>query len=229
MVRPGLVVVGIAFIAVAAASAGVALLLPPAPGNLEVSTQVPGIALEPGEAHGVLLAGTNSSDGSFSVSWQSSSPVSSSLYEGAGCGAVGPGCARTDLVASWPANSSGHFGQSGSMVFPYLLVLTDTGGAEVTAQVSAVSHASVPATTSMLALVLPLVSAVALGLVGAVGLFFGLFLRPNVYRAPRRLVSQHADDAAGIADSYRPVTAPRTGSSDGGSGPPPPGPPARGR
>jgi hypothetical protein len=95
----------------------------------------------------------------------------------------------------------------------------------------AVSHATTHPALPALSLLLSEAAAGALGVIGAVALFLGLFLRGGVYRGPRPLTSRSADDAAAIASEAAdlPVTGPRTGPSADGSGPPRPGPPARGR
>jgi len=220
-VRPALVAVGVVLLAVAAVSAGAAVLAPPAPTDQQVSTVVPTLTSGPNQTRQVWLDGTNTSDGSFDLSWQASAPVVVDLYRAPGCPTGGSGCAGVPPAASWPGNASGEFTASGSLAFPYLLVWHDAGRSSITFQATAVSHATVHPTLPTLTLLLSEAAAAALGLIGAAG----------VYRGRPPLVSQSAEDAEMVAaQSEEPeVTGPRTGPSGGGSARPPPGPPARGR
>jgi hypothetical protein len=230
-VRPALVAVGVVFVAVAVVSVASVMIVPPAPQDQVLSTQVPALESGPNQTRQVLLDGTNTSDGSFDLSWKSTGPVLVELYGASGCGSGGVGCAGSPALAHWPRNASGTWTASGQLLYPYLLVWVDVGSSGISFQATGISHAISRPALPMLTLVLSEASAAALAIVGAVSIFLGLFLRSGVYRTrpPPDLTPAEDSATSGAGAPGDPVTGPRTGPSADGSGPPRPGPPARGR
>ncbi|MCI4358397.1 MAG: hypothetical protein L3J95_03160 [Thermoplasmata archaeon] len=226
--RPGLVVIGVAFLAVAAVSATSLFLWPNTPSTRTVTTEVPSTASGPNETREALLVGTNSTSGTFTLDWQSTGPFRVVLYDVPGCASAASACARGSPLASWPGNLSGHFRADGPLAFPYLLVWTDRSGSVGSLQATAESVAEVTTPAPVWATLATVGALGSLGAVGVVAFFLGVFLRSGVYRRP------------GAADaSRRPAvereripsdgpTGPKTGFPADGAGPPRPGPPSPG-
>ncbi|HEV2165401.1 MAG TPA: hypothetical protein VGS23_00255 [Thermoplasmata archaeon] len=212
--RLGLVVVGIAFLAVAAASATSLYLWPRTPSTQEITTELPVTFSAPNQTREALLSGTSEPAGSFTLDWQASAPFDVELFNAPGCARASVACEKTPAVAEWPANLSGHYEADGALAYPYLVVWTEKGPADASLQATAESVAQVSSTAPAWTSVVTDVALASLGSVGALSLFLGLFLRGGVFA--------RGSDQGG-------VTGPRTGSPDGEDGSPRPGPPSPGR
>ncbi|MCI4320913.1 MAG: hypothetical protein L3K18_01740 [Thermoplasmata archaeon] len=219
--RPWLVVLGTSFLLVGGGALVAILLLPPPSIQQQSSAQLVSHATLP-ESVGVFpFAGASNAMGSLTVSWTSTARISVAL-NAATCSGGAASCSGP-VLAAWPLNSSGSLHWSGKLDSNYALAWTTP--AHVYANVSATAlvswQVSPPAT---LAQITAEVASGILAVVGGIGLFLGLFLRGD-FRAAPPIVSRSADDANEVAG----LTGPRTGSSDGGSGPLRPGPPSRSR
>jgi len=194
-VRTGLVVVGIAFLVLAGATVTVVNLLPSTTEVQDRSSLVP----QPFSADGsgaALLPGADSASGSFTLRWSSTAAVSVWVYRAPGCERVSNACASGPAVANWTRALSGTWSTTGAVAFPFMLVWA--GGGSGAGNISASGVQNIQVKTPM-ALVDTLVidgAAIALGIVGAVALFLGLFLRGGVY-PERRPTPASAPDGRG--------------------------------
>jgi hypothetical protein len=193
---------------------------PPPAVTQQLTNQDSGVPTPPNSSNSFPLNATAVAHGTVTVVWSSSAPVTAQLDDA--CLAPGYNCA--EQLHSWPsASSSGRFSVSGPLSFYYVLSWHTAAHewANVTIAFTVTWEVPAPVPAGQ---VFAEVASGLLAVVGALGLFLGLFLRGD-FRRPPRAVSRSADDAEAIAGA----TDPRTGPSDGGSGRPPPGPPARSR
>jgi hypothetical protein len=196
-VRPGLVMLGVAFVVIGVGSIAAVNLL------MTTTTQVvPANGSGPLPAHrsiDFLLGGPTLSSGVFTIRWYASGPVSVVL-SAARCDAKGGNCTALDPLVRWDASVLGHWTTQGSLRYPMVLVLTNPGTTTVDFGFSASGTATT--TTGQSTLVLGFVDAAggALTAVGAVAIFLGFFLRPHPYEAPPPPVSRSADDVSRIAE-----------------------------
>jgi hypothetical protein len=192
-VRSGLVVVGVAL---AVVGAGLTLAAFFEPGNPSQSQVNPLAApnLEPGLPRTMYVWLQNVSSGSLDVSWVSSADVNVTIYRATDCrflsgfgGTVSTTqyCPDGPALASWPANSSGHWNTTGPITFPLILNLADVG--PKTVNVNAVFD-EIWASTSPRVPTWIFVSTLAGGAacitIGGISIFLGLFLRSGVYSGP---------------------------------------------
>jgi hypothetical protein len=197
-VRPGLVTVGGLFVVLAVAALVSVNLFPT---NTQVRDQnsLPAQPIAENATGVALLTGTNAAAGTFSVSWSASIPLTVALYAAPDCVVPRLGCAVGAPVWNTSRSTSGGWGAGAPFDFPYLLVWYSGPGPKGNFSASEVESYTVKAPMDLLSSLLIDGVAVALGVVGAVALFLGFFLRPGVYRTPPPLVSQSAEDVAEIA------------------------------
>ncbi|MCI4328069.1 MAG: hypothetical protein L3J86_00665 [Thermoplasmata archaeon] len=217
--RPWLVIVGVAFLLVGG-GALLALLLAPAPSVTQQSTsQLDGQFTPASSTASATIPAANAARGTLVLHWSSTIPVAVDLL--VPCAPSLFGCVSGPSLASWPANASGSFSFAGSLNREYVLSWATPAGEPATFTFSAVARWTVQSSPPAADAIAEVASGLLAG-VGAVALFLGLFLRGGFQRPPR-VVSRTADDAAEVARA----TDPRTGTSAGGSGRLPPGPPSR--
>ncbi len=219
--RPGLVVVGAAFLAVAAASATALVLTPTDPSAPSaITSDVPMTASTPNQTRMVLLSGTNGSASSFTVRWHSTERFQVELYEAPLCETASLSCVSGGAIAVWPSNLSGNWTTTGWISFPFLLEWTDASGTAGLLGANAtclwVVHWDDPIWSGWV----ETASTGALAFIGAIVVFLGVFVRGGIYRRPPR----SGEDGSAAGEGA--LTAPRTGSPDGGSGSPRRGPSA---
>jgi hypothetical protein len=221
-VRPGLLAVGTAFLAVAVALTAAFYALPVPQKEHETATEVPPVDTNPNGTLSVLLSGTNSSTGSFNLTWGASRPVDVELYDVPGCTSPGAGCPRSDPVASWTSQSSGAYTWTGPVAFPYLLVWTDKQRETIALWASAVAQQTQPGSFPILMDLLVDAAVLALATTGALAIFLGSFLKAG-YRPPRGPMGPGRAPRTIEGDG---VTDPRTDSPSDAAGSLRPGPTA---
>jgi hypothetical protein len=219
-VRTGLVVIGVALAVVGAGLTLSAFFEPGAPSLTQVNP-LAAPNLQPSQARTMVVWLENTSSGTLTLSWVSSSDVNVSVYRALVCGFVTSNthvlyCPDGPALATWPLNSSGHWNTSGEISFPLLLNLDNVGSKTVT--VNAVFD-EVWASTSPRVPTWVFVSILSGGAacisIGAVAIFLGLFLRAGVYsRAPREDDPAYDDPEFGPDEPY-------TDPDDDGLEPPP--------
>lgn len=211
--RPGLVVLGVAFLSIAAATT-VAVVTSGGPTTTTSTFSSIGAFDARGGSGSAIFDPGNASSQTFTIAWRATSTFSVALYEGPGCIPSSVGCASPPPIAKWVGNESGTFSITGPFTKLFVLDWTETGSSGGSLSYTATATRSTEATP------LPswdeyafLAAAGALWVLGALAVFLGFFLRGGVFRGRPRLVSRSADDAEAIArGDDRTPTGPRTGS-----------------
>ncbi len=199
--RPGLVAVGVAFLVLSAGALITVNALPgPTAPQQDQFTLAPTV-VAPHGAGAAQIPGTAASNGHLTVTWRTSGgaleiylyPAGACPSGSADCGAAGAigECDPCGVGASWAVD--------GPQQFPYELVWASSGSAPVNLSVSADETWNATAASPLWSALLIDAVAVALGGVGAVALFLGMFRRGGVYERRAPLVSRSADDAEEIA------------------------------
>jgi hypothetical protein len=202
-VRPGLVVVGLALLAVGGVVGYAGLTLPGTgyASGLTETISAPNIA--PAQLRVVEITVTNSSSGSFSLSWASPATLNVSLYQGVACPSPAHYCESGRALADWPANTSGNWRHTGTIMSPYLLAMQNPGSANVTLEGSLAESypdGTSPAPTSTVLTVLA--GGVLLVTIGGLALFLGLFLRRGVYAEPESVPPRYAHELDRPREGY---------------------------
>jgi hypothetical protein len=180
--RPGLVLLGSAFVILGAATI-VAFNLSPAVTTNEYRSTIPVQPFAPNVRSFALLAGTDAGSGTFTLTWNATVPANVSLYLAPGCVRPALACANGAPLASH-SGLAGAWSMSGALHFPFLLVWHATGAPGGNFSASALETTQTRAATGLLDSVLVNGAAIVLGVVGAVALFLGVFLRGGVYARP---------------------------------------------
>jgi hypothetical protein len=185
-VRTGLVIVGVTLMIVGAGVTLSAFFEPGAP-LLSKVNPLAAPNLQPDLPRTMVVWLQNTSSGTLQMSWVASSNVNVSVYRATSCAFVSYAtkaiyCPAGPALASWPANSSGHWSTSGTISFPFLLNLEDSGPKAV--NVSAVFteqwESTGPSVPTWI-FVSTLAGGIACISIGGVAIFLGLFLRSGVY------------------------------------------------
>lgn len=202
--RPGLALLG-AVLLVLALAAVVLVTFSPAGARVTQSVwTIPPEGLLPGATNFALLPGSNTTQGTITLTWSASIPTSVRLYESPGCRAASLSCAQGTPARAWSAVRSGNWSTSGNLVFPFLVVWNTSaplGGSWGLTAVETVTTSLAPPIWQTLVID---AAGAALAIVGAVALFLGLFLRGGAFAGPAPLVSRSAEDAEEIAGGPRP-------------------------
>lgn len=190
--RPGLVFAGGMLVLLGVATIATFSLLPATSHNTSEVVTLP----QEYNAHGggmALLAGSDTASGTLVVGWRASSPVNVTLYPAAGCRVAGLDCATGPAAESWSTAVVGNWSTTGHLTFPYLLVWQ---GAAVAGNLTAsgTETTDVRVTPPLLTTLLIDGAGAALGVLGGVAVFLGLFLRGGVYDRPPAVVSRSAED-----------------------------------
>jgi hypothetical protein len=184
-VRPGLVAVGVAFLVLGGATLSAVHLFPQGPPADQQTTVVQPVFVNSHGGGQQRLTGVNTSSGSFRVHWTSTTPLSVALYDAPGCAPTGA-CALTQPIETWPANTSGNATLLGALAYPFVLLWSNPGASPGSFAADAVETYHPDGGLPTLATLLIDGTAGTLVVVGAVGLFLGLFLRGGVYSRPPR-------------------------------------------
>jgi hypothetical protein len=192
LVRTGLAVVGVALLVVGAATVLLLLTIPP---SNETTLTSLGATLGPFSYSSAPLTMQNTSQGSLTISWSSNEPISVEIFHPAKPCTGGAGCALGNPVGQWNDSHSGSWTLTGSLVFPFIVNVTNSGSTTAAfhglATESYTSSAPLLPTTTELFV---LTSGVVLAIIGGLALFLGLFLRGGVYREPPPVPHRSADD-----------------------------------
>ena len=229
--RPGLVAIGVSLLVLAVATIGAVYLLPgTAPTNRDTNNVNPQTVAAHASGH-FLLYGTESSSGTFSLKWQSTVPLDVGLWAAPVCPNGPASCAPPARIGGWTAATSGNSSWTLALHYPMTLEWTNNGSSSGTFEASSVATTSGSGALPALTILLIGVTVASVGVVGAVALFLGLFLRGNVYGPPPPLISRSADDVHGLDwdpdvedEETTPITGPRTVPSDDEDEPPRPAP-----
>ena len=197
--RPGLVVIGTLLLVLGLAAIGVVALVPAGTHESRNAITIPTQFLAPNVTNYALLPGTDTSDGTFSISWTATVPTYVRLYATAGCQTASPACASGAPIRSWTASLQGNWSISGDLGFPYLIAWNSSGPGAGSWGLTGLESVTTTLTTGFAQAVVIYLAGGALAAVGGVALFLGLFLRGGAYLGPAPPVSRSAEDAAGIA------------------------------
>jgi hypothetical protein len=180
-VRPGLLVLGTVIGVVGAGVLASAFFLPPPTTQSQLgSFDVPNLAS--GHAFNSVIAGTNVSSGTIAISWTSTAAIKGALYHSAPCAATPGVCPVGSPLVSWPANLSGRWIFTGALTFPLVFAITNNGPTMVTVQGTPVELYSAGGTPTWAVLAIIAGGGILIG-IGALAVFFGLFLRGGIYRS----------------------------------------------
>ncbi len=140
-----------------------------------------------------------SSGATFVLSWSSTGATNVTLWSTSPCAAPAVGnCVNVPALVNWPANESGRWSMSGTVVSEYVLSTRDVGPTNLNFTYTASEAYPISkAPLSPLAVSLILLGAGLLLGIGGIAVFLGLFLRGGVYaRNPldRRYPSIDPDD-----------------------------------
>jgi hypothetical protein len=190
-VRPWLVVIGTALLLVGAGIFALLLALPPTS-----QTTITTFQGDIGGSDGVSIPLWihNTSQGKLQLSWSSDAPLSVDLYHPDYCPQF-PSCSLGDPLVSWTSEVSESWSMSGPLTFPYLLNLSNSGGTPVSFHVAftenyTVHSGVIPPVTELFIYT----GGAILIVIGALGVFLGLFLRGGVYQGPAPVTPRTAED-----------------------------------
>ncbi len=192
LVRPWLVGIGTALVIIGIGTLVFLLTIPPT-SQTSITTFELTVPAHNGESLPLWMQ--NTSDGTLSLNWNSSSfPVTVTLYHPTGCAQL-PDCPSGGAIATWTAKTGGQWSTTGSISFPYLLNISNDGVNAVPFHAgfteSFTVHSSlIPPVTELLVYA----GGAILIVIGALGVFLGLFLRAGVYRGPAQIPSRSAED-----------------------------------
>jgi hypothetical protein len=200
-VRTGLVAVGTGFVALAAAGV-VALFLIPIPGGAVTSTTTTDWTASAGSANGTEIAGASTVQGTFTLHWETRLPLGVKIYTSDGCQPGVDACPAWQLALNATGEGDGNFTETGALHFPFLFSWSNPSSASGSVSLAAMTTTQGVASLAPVSQLLLGLGVGALGFVGGVVLFLGLFLRGGVYdvgrpsnlRPPRDLIP---DDDAG--------------------------------
>lgn len=191
--RTGLVAVGVGFL-VLAAGALITVNTLPRGTQVQDSFTVATSSVDPHGTGAALVTGTNVSSGRLAMQWTVSASMNVSLYEAPDCRSVTAACASGVPRFSWNGTGADQWSASGSFTFPYVVVWHSRSNSTSTFSASGVESWTASASVDLVSMLFVDGVAIALGAVGAVATFLGLFLRQGVYRGPAPVVSRSADD-----------------------------------
>lgn len=183
--RPGLVVIGLAFAVVGAGLVTSFFVFSSGGPEQAASTSVSVSLLAPSQTQVWTLTAVSTSTGTLTLSWASTMHANVTLWKAAPCTTTAAMCIDGPAVVNWASNLSGHWKGSGSVAGAYLLAVTDVGPTNL--NFNATLSESYPGPAFGLGtpdvILLTIGSVLLLG-TGAIGVFLGLFLRGGVYEPP---------------------------------------------
>jgi hypothetical protein len=190
-VRPWLVVIGAALLVIGVGSFALLLSLPSTT-QTTITTFTGNVDSQGGESLPLWMQ--NTSQGTLRLAWSASGPLSFSLYHPKDCSQF-PDCPTGSAIAAWTAQTSGSWSTSGSLVFPFLLNVSNTGGNAASFRASfsesfVVHAAGIPAVTELFIYT----GGAILTVIGALAVFLGIFLRGGVYQGPAPIHPRTASD-----------------------------------
>jgi len=217
MVRLGLLVVGVVIGTVGAGVIASMFVLPGPTTHTQLgSVTVP--RLGPAESETAFIYGTDVGSGTLAVAWTSTSVVSVELYRTVPCGTPAGVCATGAAIARWNSTESGRWSQTGSLSFPVIFTVQDVGQVMVTLEGTIVEMYSTGGLPAWAFLSFIAGGGVLIG-IGALAVFFGLFLRGGVYSEPTAPELEYPDDFDETADF---ASEPDLDDFDEGASEPPP-------
>jgi hypothetical protein len=197
-VRLGLLVIGVTIGIVGAGVIASMFFLPGPTSQTQLgSVTVP--RLGPAESQTALIEGNNVSSGTLAVAWTSTSIVDVELYRTVPCGTPPGVCATGPAVARWNATESGRWSESGDLSFPVMFQVQDVGQVMITLQGTVVEMYSVGGLPTWAFLSFIAGGGVLIG-IGALAVFFGLFLRGGIYTDRNPPDYDYPDDLDGAEE-----------------------------
>ncbi|MFI5415393.1 MAG: hypothetical protein ACHQ16_07030, partial [Candidatus Lutacidiplasmatales archaeon] len=172
--RTGLVALGAVFLVVAGAVVFTVWSAPT--GSTVQSSRLFGLELS---GHGNTTAfvwGLNGTSSGFTLGWHSDHALAATLATSSGCAGTPVTCQLGVVLERWTGNLSGSWTSSGLPAFPLLLQFQNSGPVPSVIQVGMSASGSTPPMYSTTAYIVFLVAGTALGAIGALTLFLGLFL-----------------------------------------------------
>jgi len=198
-VRPGLVTVGVVFLVLAGGALVTVNLLPAASAPQQDQFTLAPTEVAPDGAGATSIPGTASSGAVLTVAWRTPGPLSVDLFPAGRCPSGSRTCNPAGAVATWSGLAGSRWSINGPEQFPYELVWASNSSVPMNFTATATETWNSTATSPIWTAVIVDAVAVALGAVGAVAVFLGLFLRGGVYRGPAPVVSRSAEDVEEIA------------------------------
>lgn len=184
--RPGLVAVGTGFLALAVAGVVALFLIPIPTSSVTDSTTTTWTA--PGHsANGTEIAGASTVQGTFVLSWSTQLPLIVKVYTSQGCQPGVGSCPPWQLVFNSSDAPVGNYTHTAPLHFPFLFRWANPSGGSGGVQLTAATTTQGQTALSPISQLLLGLGVGALGFVGAVALFLGLFLRGGVYAGGSRL------------------------------------------
>ncbi|MCI4335954.1 MAG: hypothetical protein L3K17_01980 [Thermoplasmata archaeon] len=178
--RTGLVALGTGFLALAVAGV-VALFLIPIPASTVTSSTTTSWTAAAGSSNGTEIAGAPSVQGSFVLHWQTHLPLAVKVYLSQGCEPGVGNCPAWQLIFSAADMPEGNFSEGAPLHFPFLFSWSNPSSAAGPITLSAATTTQGETSLAPVSQVLLGLGVAALGFVGGVTLFLGLFLRGGVY------------------------------------------------
>lgn len=178
--RPGLVALGTGFLALAVAGV-VALFLIPIPTPPYTNSTTTTWTAAGHSANGTEIAGSSTVHGSFQLSWATQLPLVVKVYTSQGCDPGVAGCPPWQLVFNSSDDPVGNFSEGSPVHFPFLFSWANPSGQSGGVELTAATTTQAQTTLSPVSQLLLGLGVAALGFVGAVAFFLGLFLRGGVY------------------------------------------------
>lgn len=178
--RPGLVAVGSGFLALAVAGV-VALVLIPIPTPSVTSTTTTSWTAPARSANATEIEGASTVQGSFVLSWSTHLPLNVKVYVSDGCQPGVGGCANWRLAFNATDDPTGNFTESAPLHFPFLFSWANPSPASGGVSLSAATTTQGTTSLSPISQLLLGLGVGALGFVGGIALFLGLFLRGGVF------------------------------------------------
>ena len=193
--RLGLLVVGIVIGIVGGGVIASMFFLPGATTETKLgSVTVP--ELGPAESQTDLIEGNDVGSGTLAIAWTSTSIVSVELYRTVPCGSPPGVCAVGAAVARWNATESGRWSETGDLSFPFMFAVQDVGQVMITLEGTVVEMYPFGGLPTWAFLSFIAGGGVLIG-IGALAVFFGLFLRGGVYADHPPTEMDYPDDLDG--------------------------------
>lgn len=194
--RPGLVVVGVSLLVLAASSV-VVLFIAPMPAGTTTNTTTTTWTAPADSENSTAISGQSGVAESLAVQWQASQPISGAFYTTGGCGSGAGGApCPLELRASWNGTRTGAWSVNGTVACPCRFSWTNAGSSPSAVVLTTVTTVTASSSYSPLSELVLGLGAGVLGFGGAIALFLGLFLRGGVLAGPRPVVPRHPDDGA---------------------------------
>lgn len=193
--------VGVAFLVLAGGALVTVNVLPTVSAPQQDQFTLAPTVVAPDGTGAASIPGTGAASAHLNVSWQigGTGDLWLYLYPPGACPTHAFTCGAAGAVAVCDGcHGSSGWSMSGPLRFPYELVWGTNDSRPINLSVSAVETWTSSSSSPLWSALIVDAVAVALGAVGVVAVFLGLFLRGGVYRGPAPVASRSADDVEEI-------------------------------